>query len=404
MIKFDKAGKNTKILFICPFIPYPLDDGLKIRAFHTIKELLNEGHEITLACFTKENDANNIKNLKKEINIDLFNVPFDLKYFNTVSHIYYSLFSKYPFYIISMYKTEFKKMIKTLNNNFDLVYIFDRSMVLYGNDIEINIPKILDSVDSQSLNSMSGFKSSENIIYKIFWYISYIKSKMLEKKLYNKFDHIITISERDAEQLRKMSCSKIVNIPSGVDLSYFKPDNLEKIPYSITFLGTMDAFSNQQAVLYFYKNIFPSIKQKFPSVKLFIIGRNPPMKISELNDQTNIFVTGYVEDIQSYINKSEIIISPLQMASGLQTKLLVSMAMNKPIISTMESIGEINKFIHEKDILIANNPEEFIQHILNLFSNKNLLQEIGKNGRNIIKKNYSWEAFGFKINQIIKEL
>lgn len=382
-----------------------MDDGLKIRAFHTIRELVNKDHKVTLVCFIKDNDYKNVKNLKKELDIDLNYVKLDITIFNLIPRIYHTLFSRYPYYMRSMYQKDFKKMLKTIliDSSFDLAYIYDRSMILYVNEIS-DLPKILDSVDSQSLNSLSGLKSSDNIVHKIFWYISYIKSKNLEKSIYSLYNHVITISERDAEQLRNISNLKILSIPSGVDLSYFKPSNVEKIPYSLTFLGAMDAFSNQQAVFYFINEIVPTIKQSFPSLKLFIIGRNPPDEILKLHDNINTFVMGYIEDIRSYIDKSEIIISPLKMASGLQTKILVAMAMNKPIISTNESIGEIINVIDGNDIIIASNNKEFAQKIINLFSNKDLLNETGKYGRDIIKENYSWDSLGNKLNIIIQDL
>lgn len=402
MNKINKYPIN--VLFISPLLPYPLDDGLKIRAFYTINEFLKRGHKVTLLCFSPDDD-NYVLDLKKKLNITIHVVKKDVPGFYYFYHIIYSLFSRYPFYMKSMFEPEFKEKLKLLisNNSFDLLYVYDRSMVLYGIDIS-GLPMILDSVDSQSLNSLSGFKSSENVFHKLFWYISYIKSKKLENSLYSKFVSVITISERDAKQLRKMGNSNIVNIPSGIDLSYFKPLNVDMIPNSMTFLGTMDAFSNQQAVLYFFKDIYPVIKKKIPSIKIFIIGRNPPKEILALNDNSNIFVTGYVEDIRPYVHKSKIIISPLRMASGLQTKILVSMAMNKPIVSTKVSIGEIKKYINQNDIILVRDGKEFAHKVIELFFDDVLLNKIGKNGRAIVKENYSWESFGHSVDMLIRAI
>jgi len=64
-------------------------------------------------------------------------------------------------------------------------------------------------------------------------------------------------------------------------MSYFKPENIEPIPNSITFVGTMDAFSNQQAVIYFINEIYPGVKKAIPSVKVFIVGKKTPDNILE---------------------------------------------------------------------------------------------------------------------------
>jgi glycosyltransferase involved in cell wall biosynthesis len=110
-----------------------------------------------------------------------------------------------------------------------------------------------------------------------------------------------------------------------------------------------------------------------------------------------------VDDIRPCLDKCEIIISPLKMASGIQNKILVAMAMNKPIVSTKESIGEINKFL-KNDIIIVEDNKEFARKIIELFSNKVLLNKTGKNGRNIVKKNYSWESLGYKVDNLIRDI
>jgi len=113
---------------------------------------------------------------------------------------------------------------------------------------------------------------------------------------------------------------------------------------------------------------------------------------------------GYVENISSFIDKSEIIISPLKMATGIQNKILEAMAMNKPIVATRESLGEINKFVNEKDIIIANDKEEFTVKLIELLNDKSKLDTFGKNGRDIVNKHYSWESLGYKIDEIIKNV
>ncbi|MCE7698097.1 MAG: hypothetical protein K8E24_004410 [Methanobacterium paludis] len=114
MQDFDvNLNKGANILFISPCLPYPLDNGLKIRAFHTIKELLSKGHKVTLLCFTKENDKEHLQNLKKNLDIQIVNVKLKEELYG-ISHIFYTIFSRYPFYMKSLFKKEFKNELKSL--------------------------------------------------------------------------------------------------------------------------------------------------------------------------------------------------------------------------------------------------------------------------------------------------
>lgn len=397
-------NKHYKILFLSPVLPYPLDDGMKIRSFHTINQLLKKGYEVTVICFLNgKKDKHNLEILRKVLNIDIRGINIKIS-LNSLNRIFYSFFSKYPFYMKLYYRKNYNMQLNELLStlNFDLVYVFNSTMCLYAADLEM--PKILDSVDSQSRGWLGGFKSTKNIVHKLYWYTDYIKAKRIEKQDYVKYDYVITAAERDAEYLKKLTNVNLCSVPNGVDMSYFKPENIEPIHNSITFVGTMDAFSNQQAVIYFINEIYPGVKKAIPSVKVFIVGKKTPDNILELHDGINIFVMGYVENISSFIDKSEIIISPLKMATGIQNKILEAMAMNKPIVATRESLGEINKFVNEKDIIIANDKEEFTVKLIELLNDKSKLDTFGKNGRDIVNKHYSWESLGYKIDEIIKNV
>ncbi len=80
----------------------------------------------------------------------------------------------------------------------------------------------------------------------------------------------------------------------------------------------------------------------------------------------------------------------LKWLQAYKNKILVAMAMNKPIIATKESIGEIGKFIDNKDIIITNDNEHFAYNIIELLSNKKLIEQYGQNGPKIIRNNFSW--------------
>ncbi len=51
-------------------VPYPPDDGLRIRSFNILKEMVNRGYEVTLLCFTN-NETKNVEALGNCLGINV---------------------------------------------------------------------------------------------------------------------------------------------------------------------------------------------------------------------------------------------------------------------------------------------------------------------------------------------
>lgn len=406
----ENSNKNAqtraiKVLYLDRVIPYPPEDGMRIRTFNILKELVIRGYEVTVVCFVNDETKKNIEELKNCLDVDI--IPLFYKgaeHYNPITRILLSIFSKQPFIVKYYTHSEFKRKIKQLTKkiNFDLLFISSSWVALYG--ININMPKILDIIDSQVLMSMIAFKNTKSaIMHRIYRYLEYKKWEKIHRKIYPLFDYLLVTAQRDADMVKSYPNTNVITIPNGVDTSYFKPLGIEKIPFSMVFVGVMGDANNRDATLYFIEEIYPIIKKKIPKACVYIVGKNPSKGLMGLHDGENIFVTGYVEDVRPYIDQCEVVVCPFRMASGIQNKILEAMAMNKPIVTTKIGAGGIERY-DEKDIIVADDAEDFAQRIIELFTNRELLQEVGKGGREFVEKNYSWTSAGNKIYRLIKEL
>lgn len=129
-----------RILFLTNLLPYPLDNGGKIKSYNVINILSNAGHTIDLLCFDEKDEKHN--NFEAELlNICRYVHQIHLK-LTTANHKKYmikkyiqSLFSKLPFNIYK-YKSKdmYEKlhMMKNAGNDYDIIYIdhLDRKSVV----------------------------------------------------------------------------------------------------------------------------------------------------------------------------------------------------------------------------------------------------------------------------------
>jgi glycosyltransferase involved in cell wall biosynthesis len=291
-----------------------------------------------------------------------------------------------------MYKNIKDEMNRVLiSNHYDIIQVEKIFMAPYVVDVKDSI-LIVDpwGIDFEGVYRL--YRYEKNLIKKIRLYLSSLKIKVSEKKLIKKFDYVITVSLRDKSYYAEfLKNNKILLLPNCVDCDYFNPAIVDSKLFknSLVFTGIMNYEPNIDAVIYFYNQIYPLIKKKVPSIKIFIAGKNPSEKLNFLRENSDFVITGYVEDIRQYLSSAEVCIIPMRMGGGTRFKVLEAMSMGKAVVST--SVGcEGIEADNNSNIIISDNPVEFADRTVYLLNNYDVIKKIGKNAREIILKKYNW--------------
>lgn len=216
--------------------------------------------------------------------------------------------------------------------------------------------------------------------------------KKYEKQVGQRYDRIMFVAKNEGEKYNHMlGEKKAIVAPLGVDYEHFSEElHVNKIPHSIAFMGALNVAHNENGIIYFAKNIFPLIQEKIPEVKLYIIGGGATEAIKNLTSR-HIVLTGRVEDVRVAVSSCETFICPLRFGSGIKTKNLEAMAMGVPIVTT--SIGAENIDADDgKEWFVADDNETFANQVIALLEDSELRQLFGENGRDFVKKNFSWKV------------
>lgn len=183
--------------------------------------------------------------------------------------------------------------------------------------------------------------------------------------------------------------------------------------YTITYVGGFGKHRNLELPI----RALPKLVKKIPEVRLIIVGGDEKRKQSLMNLASNlgvekfIFFTGWVhqERVPSYIQVSKICIIPhlpsLHTNTTTPNKLFQYMALAKPVIST--PIVPVKSIIEKEQcgiIVSAFDPGEFTDAVVKLFSNENLAQKIGENGRNAVQKNYNWSQTSISLIELYRNI
>ncbi|HEU4719311.1 MAG TPA: glycosyltransferase [Bacteroidia bacterium] len=209
-----------------------------------------------------------------------------------------------------------------------------------------------------------------------------------EKNIFPFFQGHTIISGQDLELLPVENKSGIAVVPNGVDMDYFSPEQKEK-DFDLLFNGNMNYPPNIESVVYLAEKILPLVWKKKPGVKLLISGASPSPEVLALRSE-RISVTGWVKDVRDNFRRSKILVAPMQSSIGLQNKLLEAMAMRLPCITTSLSNNAL-KAIPDSQILVADTPEQFSNHILFLLGHPEKAAQLAENGYQMVKRRFNWE-------------
>lgn len=221
--------------------------------------------------------------------------------------------------------------------------------------------------------------------------------KRYEKNYLKKFDQIVVTTREDGKQIQEFCPDKpITIIPNGVDLHLFPYRKIDPNNYNLVFFGAMDSSHNIDAAHFFTREIFPKLKQKYPATILTLIGARPAPDILALAQIPGVQIISNTPSIAPYLHQATICVIPLRVGYGIKTKTLEAMACGIPIVASdrgLEGLTVDGPNV-PRTALRANQPEEYIEAISQLFADPSLREELSKNARSLIETEYTWEKQG----------
>lgn len=204
-----------------------------------------------------------------------------------------------------------------------------------------------------------------------------------EIKLMKQADMIITVSDNEKNTVLKHGIKNVVawGHPTKIVTASNGFDDRRDILFIGAFLS--DDSPNEDAAVYFIKEIFPKIYKQL-LCRFIVVGSNPPNSIKELAD-TNIIVTGYVNDLTEYYEKCRIFVVPHRYSGGIPWKLTEAMSRGIPSVVSQLTATQLN-LTDGMETLIGKSEIEFAQKVIELYQDKQLWQRIQKNALDYIAK------------------
>jgi glycosyltransferase involved in cell wall biosynthesis len=215
--------------------------------------------------------------------------------------------------------------------------------------------------------------------------------EVFERYVAEHFEETWLISEIDRRVLQNgVPGSNIQVVPNGVDLEMFRPLGQPVESNSLIFVGHMGVFHNIDAAVFLAQEILPLVQQVVPACRLTIVGAEPTEQVQALALNTAVTVTGFVDDLNAYLNESAVFVAPLRFAAGVQNKVLEAMAAGRPVVTTTLVNGGIGAE-PGRDLFVGDDPQAIADQIVGLFQDEKRRNQVGAAARRFVEQKFSWQ-------------
>ena len=390
-----------RILYLCHRIPYPPNKGDKIRAFHQIKAMAAK-HEVDL--FTLADDPGDLahqedlKQYCRELTVARLH-PRAAR----LKAIPYLLTAK-PMTLPYFYSAELAASVRRAlgTGRYDRIFVYCSAMAQYVESAG-DVPKVVDFVDVDSDKWMQ-YAAASRFPFPALYRREGRRLRDYERKICENADSVMVSTEREAALLRQISdAAPIHAIPNGVDTAYFDASAVPpaRTAPTIIFVGDMAYFPNQQAAIYFARQVLPLIRQSARDVRFLVVGRNPNKEVLRLREIEDVEVTGFVPDVRTYLAKAHVAVAPFLIAAGIQNKILEAMAYGLPVAATSRAVQGLAGIARDQ-VEQGDTPEELASKITLLLRDSELTAARAINGRRVVVESYSWDSALKRVLQLME--
>lgn len=391
-----------KILVLDEEFPYPLNTGKRIRSYNLISRLAKTNELRYLAYGNPESESYEVFQREKMNPVAVKRVLPPKSGPSFYLRLLKNLFSLKPYIVTSHYSKEFESTMWDCLNEWrpDIVLCEWTPYAAFVSNVD-DFKKVVVAHNIET-TIWQRYHQTERQLFKK-WYIGRQVGKvsLFERHVFGWVDGATAVSVQEAEMIKSVAPDLDIEIvDNGVDLDFFSDDGNDGDTDELVFTGSMDWRPNQDAILYFVDEIFPRLRELYPDIKATIVGRNPPSFIRELERTEGITITGTVDDVRPFMRRAAIYIVPLRIGGGSRLKILEAFAMKKAVVSSRVGAEGLNA-AEQEELLLADEPEEFVAAVTRFREDQALRQKLGNAGRALVEKQYGWDVLAERLNQFL---
>lgn len=263
------------------------------------------------------------------------------------------------------------------------------SMGEYLRELDIE-RKIVDLIDLDSMKWGQYAQSSRGVKQ---WLYEREAQLVREKEIEigSWADGVVLISEAEADDaVNKLKMGRPAVIPNGVEMP--KKRSLQIVEHDrfhVVFTGVMDYGPNVEGVKWFVDEVWGGVRAKYPQAEFTIVGSAPTQEVKALDGVDGVHVTGWVKDVQLYLDRADAVVAPLFTARGMQNKVLQAMSAGRAVVVSPQARTGL-KAVVGRDLIVARTGKQWVESLCQLAGDRDQAVKIGRSGYEYVAAHHDW--------------
>lgn len=211
-----------------------------------------------------------------------------------------------------------------------------------------------------------------------------------ESSMHRRFARVVVTKTEDLSLVDSGNAHNCHVVPNGFDLP-------APIPYAsqnrreLLFVGTLDYGPNVDAILWFYREIFPAIRNRFSDTMFRVVGRGPcPDVIQNLQIDKSVVIEVSPATLGQAYASASVVVTPIRLGHGTRIKAMEAIAYCRPLVSTSECLRG-HPIIADEHALVADTAADFSSACIRILSDQQLAARLTTNGRKLAEATRGWD-------------
>ena len=271
---------------------------------------------------------------------------------------------RYPLACVRRYNRRMVLDIRrAIKASTDQIVMFIEGMQLFSlwSDIKRIIPKNAKSIlrvhNIESAYHCSVALESRGLL-KLAHQMSTLQYRPFEKKLLSDFTYLYAISGKEADALILQYGLSADNVRLVLPIPADKPCGTqahgERVPFILSYFGDLTLPNNYNGLHWFCDQVLPELRGD--SVELHVAGKGS----EQFSAYDGVRICGFVDDIDAFVCKSQIVVAPIFSGAGVKIKVLDAIGYGKPMITTPKGAEGFPVWLANQ-MYIASSADEFVR-------------------------------------------
>ncbi|WP_254538275.1 glycosyltransferase [Halomarina litorea] len=393
------------VCFCTARLPYPPVSGGTVETFRTVERLAGAGHDVTVVAYC--DDRKRAREMAEAAGCRVVPVPGLPD--TTPWTLARNLVSPYPHAVMKSRTDRYRRAVEGVlrEEPVDVVHLHTFQVSALASDLSTTVPVVVrfTNVKSELYRQFAGY--TDNPAKAAYATLQYRKARRYEPRVVAASDRTLAITDEDATRLRRgrpVDDGTVDVLQTGFDPQ--PPGDAAAPPAgrpTVTFFGSMDYHPNEDAAVWFAEEVFPAVRRADGDAVFEVVGANPTDRVRALTDHEGVRVTGFVEDIDAYVDRATVVVVPVRIGTGVRIKLLHAMARGKAVVSTpvgAQGVG-VEDEVH---LRLAERPEQFAVAVRDLLADPETRRTYGESARDLVDREYRWSRVVERLEQQYERL